>query len=90
MKQRVIWSVVFVLLAAAMGPALLAQDADNNIAKIYVAHVKSGMESLFEGGFKAHLEWRKQQGDPFCGQEATGSFAHSRPVGGIPYSILNS
>ncbi len=65
MKQKVIWSVVLVLFATAIGPALLAQDAANNIARIYVAHVKTGMESLFEGGFKAHVEWRKQQGDPW-------------------------
>ena len=65
MKRRLIWSVVFTLFVAATGQVLLAQDADDNIARIYVVHVKSGQGMAFEAAFRAHMEWRKQQGDPW-------------------------
>ncbi len=52
------------LVLGGLIPSLAAQPAaDGNLAKHFLVDVKDGKAAEFEAAFKAHLQWRKEQGD---------------------------
>lgn len=54
------------MIAALSLAALSAQPTEENtLARIFIVKVKTGMNAQFETAFKSHVQWRKEQGDPW-------------------------
>lgn len=53
---------IFILLSTATN---LTYSQDSNIGQFAIWKVKEGMSQNFENGYKKHLEWHKENNDPW-------------------------
>lgn len=66
MKQLTIVALLTALVwCGAMTPPAQAQADPENIDRYYVISVKPGAGGQFEAAWKAYVDWRKAQGDPW-------------------------